>query len=406
MEGAHGITTDALVYLGIFVSVGMIAVSALVNFRVGYRAADTSLDGWIYGTGFAFLDLLKAILPFVFVWGLKQRDWLAVGASAVAFVTFTLYSVTAGMGFAAEHRAFREGERTGALEQRSDLRSEISRLEALAVKLGAQRSENEVSNAIEAVFARPMGKGTVSSVSERCALARRDTREACAEIAGLMTELERARQWADVDRRLQLAREQMEELGGRGAHKESDPQVAVLLGLTKMTGAPFGSEQIRYGLALLVGLVLEIGSGFGLYLATTPWRREIARIADVSAPAPIMATDAEMPALTAPMLMEHSKHQSAEAMQMVVREATAIGSVMEFAVACVHDAEGSVVTVSEVYQAYETWCRTGAFAPLRQAEFQAAFVDLAREVGLIARLRGANISFVGARLEVVPTTSK
>lgn len=380
---AHGVPIDALVYLGIVCSLGMMAVSALVNFRVGYRAADTNLDGWIYGTGFAFLDLLKAVLPFVFYWGMRQRDWLAVVGSAFAFVLFAGYSITAGMGFAADHRAYREGERTGALEQRADLRKEMTRLEELAVKLGAQRSEQEVANAIEAVFAKPLGRLTVGSASERCTLARRDTREACSEIASLTTELARAKQWADIDSRLKLAREQMEDLGGRGAGRESDPQLAVLTGLLKMTGAPVEPDLVRYSLALLVGLVLEVGSGFGLYLAMTPWRRY-----DYEAVGETIEPEAS------------EKTNPVEAVQTMVVAATALGPVVEFAVACVEKDDASVLTMTEVFQAYEVWCRRGNFAPLRQAEFQDAFVELAREVGISVRLRGSNISFIGVSLVV------
>ena len=184
--------TNALVLGGILLSLGLIAVSAALNFRMAYRMGGTELDGWVYGSGAAIADGLKALLPFFVWWAWRKREWLAVGAGVVLFVVFTAYSFTAGMGYVAKLRAFSEGVRASAVETRAGLRDEESRIEARLEKLGVQRGEEEISAELEAVFARVLGKTTVGAYSENCTLARNWSRHSCARAAELRQELARA----------------------------------------------------------------------------------------------------------------------------------------------------------------------------------------------------------------------
>jgi hypothetical protein len=73
-----------------------------------------------YGLGMGGADILKAMCPFVASWGRRNKDWLAATAAAAVFVVVTGYSLSAGYGFAAQHRVFKQGERTTAIEQRGD----------------------------------------------------------------------------------------------------------------------------------------------------------------------------------------------------------------------------------------------------------------------------------------------
>lgn len=380
---SSGWIVNALVVVGIFVSIGLIAVSAALNFRIGYRAADTETDAWIYGIGAGLVDVLKALCPFIVGWGLRQKDWIAVIGGSIAFVVFTAYSVTAGMGFAAQHRAFREAERSGAIEERADLRHELTRLEMAAGALGAQRSEAAIGREVEAVLARPVGRNsTVGSASQRCSLERRLTRDACAEVATLLTELEKAKEWADLQPRLEAVRGKLEKLGSAGAAAQGDPQLDTLAGVFKLTDHPVSRENIRTGLVVLVGLIFELGSGLGLYLVTTPWRAEraIARVATNTNPGPMR---------TAPVPAPHDG--------AVVRNARRLGDVAEFVDAALTGAETDM-SASEVFGAYGDWCRQDAMAPLAEAAFLEAFDQLASEVGIESDVHDGMRSYKGIAL--------
>jgi hypothetical protein len=66
--------TNVLVTLGITVSLGLMAISAVLNFGVGYTTADAEFDGLVYRLSAAMADGLKAIAPFVAGWGRCTLD--------------------------------------------------------------------------------------------------------------------------------------------------------------------------------------------------------------------------------------------------------------------------------------------------------------------------------------------
>ena len=103
------------VVAGMVLSLALIGVSALLNFRMAYRMGDTELDAWIYGGGAASADGLKALLPFFIAWAMYKREYLAVAAASVLFAVMTAYSFSAGMGFAAQLRSYQEEARLGAI---------------------------------------------------------------------------------------------------------------------------------------------------------------------------------------------------------------------------------------------------------------------------------------------------
>ena len=74
--------------VGTIVSIGLIAVSTIMNFRFGQVLGTTPLDGLIYGTASACVDGFKVILPFVMIWAWQRRQVLAICASVVLFTTF------------------------------------------------------------------------------------------------------------------------------------------------------------------------------------------------------------------------------------------------------------------------------------------------------------------------------
>lgn len=179
--------TNTLVVIGIGVSIGLIVVSAVLNFRVGYRTADTEFDGWVYGLGAGMADALKAIAPFVALWGWRNKDNLAVGAATVVFLVFSAYSFSAALGFAAHHRVVKQGEESGAFEKRKDTRAEFDRIDTRLKGLGVQRSEGEIDKSIAAILARPVGERqrTVDQISSKCTLNRRTRAKLAQRLRGL-----------------------------------------------------------------------------------------------------------------------------------------------------------------------------------------------------------------------------
>lgn len=65
-------------------------------------------------------------------------------------------------------------------------------------------------------------------------------------------------------------------------------------------------------------------------------------------------------------------------------------------------APGKLVTCSQLFADYRSWCVREGLAPLREPVFTEAFETLAREAEIPIRQRGSNLSFVDVALTDAP----
>lgn len=359
---ADSLAVNAVVLVGVVVSVGLIAVSALLNFRMGYRSADTEFDGLVYGAGAGLGDALKAISPFMLHAGLRNRDWLAAVAAALIFSVFSVYSFTAALGFAADHRASKAGVAQGAIDTRKDARAEKTRLDARLLLLGPQRPSKEISSQIEAVYREPAYRGgkSVAQVSAHCTLMRTSTRERCASIGNLNAELARAEEAERLSEQANALRLELEGLGG--AAESADAQVDALGRVAVKVSRAVAPEDIGLGLSVLLALFVELGSGLGLYVSTTPWRARTGGAAFAAA----------------------SNEQR-------------LGPVEGFVVERLEPHEDGSLTMGMLFAGYSTWCGENGLVPYARRDFQHRFGKLADEAGMRVRVRNRMEVFSGVR---------
>lgn len=368
-DGSHSWGVHAVVILGIGVSLGLVAVSALLNFRMGYRSADGHFDGMVYGLGAGLGDGLKAISPFMMFWGLKRRDWLAVGAAAAVFAVFTTYSFIAALGFAAEHRATKASVARGGIESHGDVRRDKDRAEGRLAVLGLQRSVKEIEQAILTLYSRPVWKGgrTVGDVSRNCTISRPSTREACVEAAELNEEKARAEESATLTDKVATLRGELAKQGSAGVATSEDPQAEALKRITDLLSGSAGVEDIGLGLAVLLALFVELGSGLGLYVATTPWRsgagEGIAR----------QGWRTTEPAGSDKPMSDKSKRK--------------LGEVESYVLDRLEPHEDGEVPLPDVFDDYVVWCRWRGYVPYARKEFARQFGAVARLVGMPTQLR-------------------
>jgi hypothetical protein len=338
---------DLAAIIGVLASLCLIAVSATLNYRMGYRAADNPQDGMVYGLGAGAGDILKALAPMMFLLALKKREWLAAFAAALVFAAGTLYSFTAALGFAAEHRAVRADEAVAAQEAHRAYATSRDQLLARIQLLGPQRSVAEIDAAIEAIYAQPAWEGgrTVATVSNRCQLSKPATRLRCEDIAKLNAEKAKAADAAMTTQQLAHLEQQRPAPGG-----SQNAQVIALVALSHHL-VPLSEELIMAVLAVMLAVFLEVGSGFGLLLATTPWRQTTAPTD--TKPTPDLA---------------------------------------EFLAATLEPSAGDSVTGQEVLTRYQNWCK-GAKAPrLNSQQVCAELVIVAQDLGL--RVQGSGPGLV------------
>jgi hypothetical protein len=321
---------------------------------MGCRSADTAFDGWVYGLAVGMGDGLKALSPFVGAWGFRHRDYLASGAAVLVFVVFTAYSFTAALGFAAEHRASKASTSLDRIERHADLRHQYDRNEQRLGELGTQRTPEEVKGAIIAALNKPAGKGTVARISDNCRLNRAAIRTACAHIGKLQQELARANEAAALTKAQGDLRHALNAIPG-GTAASDDPQEDALQRVARVATVDVDRKSIGSFLAFLLALLIEFGSGMGLYIATTPWR---ARAEEIQAEEP------------------KPNRQLATAK---VQAATLVDA---YALERLEPHEQSEVTVADLFADYLVWCRWRRQTPLSRAAFTRAFEELARAAGI------------------------
>lgn len=346
---------DGLVLAGVVGSVGLVCISAMLNYRFGFRLGGTDeVERQLYGLGFGFADVVKALMPFCFALALAKKDWVAAVGAIVFFVVASVSSFYAGIGLAAEHRLANAGTNQGVLDDRKDLQAEQKRLEGRLEAIGLVGTPAEVQKAIEAAYARPYAPGqrTVAVHSDRCRKSMVATREACAAIAALNVTLEQAREAEQGRKRLAELRIA---LGGLDSSVQSaDPQLEVIDRVFRWFDAPVEQADIRTGLLLGLGLLLELGSGLGLYTVTTPWR--------------------------------HREGDWGSKM-------TILGDATVWADERLQPVQGGRLTANQLFNDYEAWCRKRNYVAMREGVFVDQLMTLANEVGMPMAQSGSNLEF-------------
>jgi hypothetical protein len=367
------------VVLGIAASCVLIAVSALLNYRMGYRSADTELDGIIYGSGAGAGDLLKAVAPFVIFWGWKHKDYLAALSAAALYVVISGYSLTAALGFAAQHRAHKDGENLGVIEKRGDLRRQLGRAEARLAELGTQRTPLEVAEAINGILKRPIpgNSRTVSEQSAQCTLNRKSTREACAEIAGLRTELARAQEAERLAAESKQIRKDLDATNTGSVVTMADPQVEALTRTAKVATLPIDRKDVEFGLAWLLALFIELGSGLGLYVSTTPWR-------------------------------SRSGEGGGRKGKQERNARPGLGAVDSYVLERLERVVGEELKFAEIFMDYQAWCRWQGATAFNRDMFDAQLAELAEAAGIsiAARHRVPVMRDVGFVRVLLPAAAK
>ncbi len=397
--------------LGVLAAGVLLAVSAAMNWRFGFSLGRSELDGQIYGAASAAADCLKALIPFFFFAAVRNRIWSQAAASALVWTVVTTYSMTSALGHAALNRFDSTGQRAQEAQSYQDLRTELKRAEEQAGWIPQHRPYEAVQSEIDGLKMQRAWKWTngckdVNSKTER---------GFCQKLTGLDAELASASAAKTADVRISELRSKIDAAAGKPALSEADPQAKVL---TELASAFFPSvkiENVQMALTLFVALLLEICSGFGMYVAFSQWRLydrqsaapKLAKAEEITAAAAVAA-----PVLT-PIAVETSKPRSGandnrsieiplerEVVQVPAIEARPAEvhqveqKVVEARVAApvarlapennterfykenVEVRDGSSVTATELYEDYCSWCDSKNKEPAALPSFAREFAEL------------------------------
>ncbi|MEQ1577214.1 MAG: hypothetical protein ABL894_06130 [Hyphomicrobium sp.] len=379
--------------LGVLAAGVLLAVSAAMNWRFGYQLGRTEFDGMIYGSASAAADCMKALVPFFFFAAIRNKMWSQAAASAVLWTVVTAYSLTSALGHAALNRFDTAGQRAVEAQSYSDLRSDLKRAQDQLSWIPQHRPSAAVQADIDNAKNQRAWVWTKGCTD----VTGKQGRDFCQQHSAWLAEMASADEAKVLETRVAAVSAKLGHANGSTVMAEADPQASVL---AKLTG--FEVEKIQMAMTVFIALLLEVGSGFGMYVAFSQWR-----LYDREAPsAPKMATLASTNTAVAAVAVQPvatpapvqiakprsgaNDNKTAPAPQRLVAPET---DVERFYKEKVDTQDGSSLTATALYEEYCAWCEEQSKEPLALPTFGREFGDLGVQKAKVAgRVRYIGIS--------------
>lgn len=390
----------ALGVLGICAAGVLLLVSAAMNWRFGFQLGTTEFDGIIYGSASAAADCLKALVPFFFFAAIRNKMWSQAMASAVVWTVVTAYSLTSALGHAALNRADTSGQRAAQVTTYKDLRADLERAKSQLGWVPQHRPAATVSAELAGLEKDRRWQWTNGCTRVRG----KGNRLFCEKHASGKAELASAQQAAKLETRIAEVQAKLGSLDGV-THSSADPQAAVLTKIAGVFLPGVKMEDIQTALVIFIALLLEVGSGLGMYIAFSQWRvfdglrrpvvehkLEVGSVVDQ----PVKAIE-EQPKLPAieeapvPVAVESPKEVANDnksepeiereepVAEPVVATAEAedvaevVSDIERYRNDRVEEQDGSSLTVSALYEDYCEWCEEQEKEPLALPTFGREF---------------------------------
>lgn len=369
--------------LGVIAAGVLLVVSAAMNYRFGFSLGKTPADGQIYGAASAAADCFKALVPFFFFAAWRNRMWSQAFAAMVVWVVVTGYSMTSALGHAALNRLDMSGQRAAATANYKDMRADTKRAQDQLTWIPAHRPPETVAAELNVHKAQRFWLVTTECTDVKG----KSAREYCQQYHKLSAELASGREAQKLETRISDIGTKLARAAGGTVMAEADPQASVL---AKVTGVEV--ETVQTGLALLVALLIEIGSGFGMYVAFAYWRMHghepqttvvsastanaaPLRTADRTlALPPAEAVEAEEPApLPAPAQPPATARLGANDNRTPAKRLLPDSDVQRFYREEVLATDGMSITLNDLYNSYCNWSEDQEKEPLAMPTFSREF---------------------------------
>jgi hypothetical protein len=411
--------------LGVLAASVLLAVSAAMNWQFGYNLGRTPFDGYIYGAASAAADCMKALVPFYFFAAIRNRAWSQAASAFVVWAVVTAYSLTSALGHAALNRADTSGARSVQTQSYEGVRADLKRAQEQLSWVPQHRPAATVLAEIERTKTNKAW-----GLSENCAKpAGRAETQLCDRHNALQAELGAAQKADTLEVRIAELRAKLESKGGGHGSAEADPQAAVLTALFGKLLPDVRQEDVQTMLTVFVAVLLEVGSGLGMYVAFSQWRiHEVKappapRVAPMAVgPVPMnpasmttvaVAEKPAVPQLAKPRVGVANDNRLAAAAAATstlpavaaapalpavappVRMVAPESDVERFYKECVVVTDGATVTATELYEDYCAWCETKSKEPLAFPTFGRTFGELGVKKDRI----GGRVRYVGIALK-------
>jgi hypothetical protein len=234
------------------------------------------------------------------------------------------------------------------------------------------------------------------------------TRGLCQKYQGLTSELASAEQAELLGKRIDEVRGKITNTEGGGTYgaamSEADPQAAVLSKLLTFVGAgTVKVEDMQTALTIFVALLLEVGSGFGMYVAFSTWRLhdrsapqapKLEPVALAVATPPVARATPRAAPVPAPAPVAIANDNRDEPVRKLVAPES---DVERFYKDRIEAADGSSLTATVLYEDYIAWCEDLDREPLALPTFGREFGELGIQKAKIA----GRVRYIGVALKSV-----
>jgi hypothetical protein len=382
----------ALGVLGVLAAGVLLAVSCAMNWRFGFSLGRTEFDGQIYGAASAAADCMKALVPFFFFAAIRNKMWSQAAASALVWVVVTSYSLTSALGHAALNRLDTAGQRTATADSYKDHRADLARAQEQLSWIPQHRPAQAVQADIDAVKDERAWTGT-----EQCSkVTGSKSRGFCQKYHALSAELASAQQSIALEARIADIQGKMTNTNGHAVMTEADPQAAVLAKLAAIIAPNIKIEDVQTALTVFVALLLEVGSGFGMYIAFSQWRLYESHAPAAPRMVPVSTAAAAVAAPTAvaiakPRSGANDNRSAPPAQRLIAPE----NDVERFYKERIETQDGSSLTATSLYEDYCAWCEDQQKEPLALPTFGREFGELGVQKARIA----GRVRYIGIALK-------
>lgn len=360
-----------LTFLGVVFALGLAAISVSANFWFG-TLLTVGPERWLYGVVFALLDGLKTVLVPLAAAALAAGLRAKATAAIATFAILTALSFTAEIGLYAHTKSEVVGDAKAARARYADAKAGRDSANAAVAAMGSVRAAGDIEADIGT-----LKRDRLYDRSKQCVDATvAESRDLCARLDRLAGEKTKAAELARLKQEAAEATVKLEKLDVAAAMRSIDPQAEALAKLLSVA-VIVEPETVRTGLAVLIALLIELGSGLGPWLASPSQRKD-------EAAEEVQSTAEVLDPLEAAEPREAPVQADAEASDLVAR----------WAAEALVRRRGSFVPAAEVRAAFEAFCEGEGREPLNPTAFGKALTA----AGYVRAKVGGRIRYEGVAL--------
>jgi hypothetical protein len=246
------------IVLGSALALALSGISIACCYVFGTHLAP-GYEGQLYGVLGGVADALKAILPLAIGAAISAGQKQRAIAGIILFLAFSAYSFTSELGLYALGRDAMASEAAAGKESFADLKQDRAKIAARLKELGPQRPAGSVRGDVAALKAQRYWQTSNECAAPSWSL----ERDLCAKIEKLQGEVASAEEAENLRLKDDALATRLERMDVAAALRSTDAQAESLSRLTGISAA-----SIKDGLAIMVALLIELGSGLGLWVTT------------------------------------------------------------------------------------------------------------------------------------------